>query len=819
MTGMFTEFRLAARSLSKAPGFSLLAIMILGIGLGFTVFMYSALNGYIFSPLPFDEADRIMHLERNQLSEGIESMEVTQADFVDWRREQTSFDDISGFYEGTVNISGVGADRPDRYDGAFITPGGLSQLRVQPELGRFFREEEGQPGGPDVVLLGYNVWQFRYNGDTNIVGRIIRVNSKPAEIVGVMPERFRFPINSDVWVPLKIDLSEFDERIDGTTLEVFGRLRDGVSQDQALAEFQTLAANLEAAHPDTNDGISAVIKPYTDEYIGGGTEQAILTLFAGAVLIMLIACANVANLIMARAVKRQREMAIRAAIGSTRGRLVMTVLAETTILALLASVLALFASYWGGRAVMNYFVATDSAPPFWVDLEPDMGVFLVTVGIALSAAFIAGIMPALRAAKIDLNSNLKEGGHGMAGGVSKMATTLVVVEIALSCALLVGAGLVSRSIIEMNQRELGADVENVIVGRMGLFEEAYPTGASQRQFFRDVADRMAAQPGVIASTATTSLPGDFASGFEWITIDGYELPTEVYGRFSPYTQVAFVEPDYFPMFAIPVIAGEPFTLADREDTEPVVMVTRQFVEWAFPDMPMQEAIGRRVRFAEVGHLETDEVWRRIVAVTESVHIDDLTDDPQPTTFVPLAQQPSRFAFVAAKIRGDALAFADRFRSTVQQVDSDIPVYWLQTAEQRIQAQISGPNVQMVLFMLMAAAAIMLSAGGLYAVLAYSVGQRTQEIGVRRALGALDQSIIRMVARRGTWQLGLGLGVGLILAFGFGQLLSNQLFGVDPLDPLSYLIAISVLGIATVLATLVPTRRALRIDPMQALRYE
>ena len=816
MTGMIYEFRLAARSLAKAPGFSLLAIAILGIGLGFTVFMYTALNGYIFSPLPFDEADRIMHLERNQLSEGIESMEVTQSDFIDWRREQTSFDDISGFYEGTVNISGS-TDRPDRYDGAFITPGGLSQLREQPLLGRLFREEESQPGGPDVVLLGYNVWQFRYNGDANIVGQIVRVNSKPAEVIGVMPQGFSFPLSADVWVPLKIDVSQFDERTDGITLEVFGRLRDGVSQDQALAEFRTIAAGLAETHVE-NEGISAVIKPYTEEYIGGGTQQAILTILAGAVLVLLIACANVANLIMARAVKRQREMAIRAAIGSTRRRLVMTVMAETIILAALASVLALFAAYWGGKAVMAYFVAADQAPPFWVKLEPDLNVFLVTIGIALFAAFVAGLMPALRAAKIDLNSNLKEGGHGMAGGVSKMAGTLVVVEIALSCALLVSAGLTSRSIIEMNQRSVGADTKNVIVGRMALFEESYPTGASQRQFFRDVADRMAADPQVIATSAGTSLPGDYPSGFQWISVEGYELPTEVYGNFAPYTQVAYVEPDYFDLFGIPLLAGDYFKLSDNEDSEPVLVITRQFAEWAFPDVPMAEVVGRRIRFAQADH-ETDEPWRRVVGVTENVHIDGLDDEPQPTTFVPMAQEPVRYAFVIARLRSDPLAFANRFRDVVQQVDSDTPVYWLQTVDQRIAAQLSGPNVQTTLFMLMAAAAILLSAGGLYAVLSYSVGQRTQEIGVRRALGAMDSGIIGMVAKRGAWQLGLGLGVGLILAVGLGQLLSSQLFGVSAFDPLSYIVAVGVLAVATVVATVVPTRRALRIDPMQALRYE
>jgi putative ABC transport system permease protein len=818
MTGLFTEFRLAARSLAKVPGFSLLAIVILGIGLGFTVFMYTAVNGFIFSPLPFAEPDRIMHLERNQLSEGIESMEVTQADFLDWRREQTSFHDISGFYEGTVNISGSDG-RADRYDGAFITPGGMPQLQVQPLLGRMFLEEEGLPGGPDVVLLGYNVWQFRYNADPNIVGQTIRVNSRSAEVVGVMPQGFRFPVNSDVWVPLKIDVSEFEERIDGTTLEVFGRLRDGVSRDQALAELDTIAANLEAEYPDYNDGIRGVIKPYTEEYIGEGTRQAIFTIFAGSLLVMLIACANVANLIMARAVKRQREMAIRAAIGSTRGRLIMTVMAETIILALLAAVLALFAAYWGGKAVMAYLIANDNAPEFWVSFEPDLHVFMVAIGIALFAAFIAGLMPALRAAKIDLNSNLKEGGHGMAGGVSKMATTLVVVEIALSCALLVSAGLTSRSIIEMNQREIGADIENVVVGRMGLFEEAYPTPADQHQFFRDVADRMSEHPAVISATSGTSLPGDFPSGFQWITVEGYDLPTDVFGDFDPYTQVAWVEPDYFDLFGIPLLAGQFYTEADRLDTEPVIVVTQQFAEWSFPEMPLADVVGRRVRFAQVEHTDTDEPWRRIVGVIGSVHIDSLDDEPQPTTFVPMAQEPVRFAFVIAKVRGEPLAFADTFRDIVLRVDSDTPVYWLSTAEQRMNQQMSGPNIQMTLFMLMAAAAILLSAGGLYAVLSYSVGQRTQEIGVRRALGADDKGIISMVAKRGAWQLALGLGFGLILAVGLGQALSNQLFGIDPLDPLSYLVAMIVLAVATVLATLVPTRRALRIDPMQALRYE
>ena len=384
---------------------------------------------------------------------------------------------------------------------------------------------------------------------------------------------------------------------------MFGRLRDGVTREQALAEFDAIAAELEELHPQYNDGIRSVIKPYTEEYIGEGTRQAVWTITAGALLVLLIACANVANLIMARAVKRQREMAIRAAIGSTRKRLVMTVMAETVILAMLASVLALFAAYWGGKAVMAYLVSTDNAPEFWVSFEPDLNVLLVTIGVALFAALVAGLFPALRAAKLDLNSHLKEGGHGSTGGVSKMAATLVVVEIALSCALLVAAGLTARSILEMNQREIGADVENVLVGRMGLFEEAYPEPEARHAFFREVADRMATNPQVVASTAATSLPGEFPSGFNWITVEGYELPTEVYGNFDPWTQVAWVEPDYFDLFGIELLAGELFTAADRIDSEFVIVITRQFAEWAFPDMPLADVVGRRVALRPGGSRE------------------------------------------------------------------------------------------------------------------------------------------------------------------------------------------------------------------------
>lgn len=811
MLPVWHEFKTAFRSLCKAPGFSLLAIGILAVGLAATIFMFGAIKGYILSPLPFPQSERLMHLERNRLAAGIESMEVTQHEFVTWREQQGSFTDLAGFYTGTVNLSGAGADRPERYDGAFITGNAFGILQANPLLGRTLQEADSRPGAPDVVLLGYSVWQFRYNGDPGIVGRTVRVNSRDAVVIGVMPQGFSFPITQDVWVPLRIDLAQLRHRLDGTTLEVFGRLRAGVTQAQARENMNALAAGLAQLHPETNEGVGAVVQPYAYEYVDRETRATIMTMFAAVSLVLLIACANVANLILVRAIARRREMAVRTALGASRWRITTRILAESLMLSLTASALGLVVADFAGEAMIDSLRAGDANVPFWVDTSTDWQVAAFAIGAGILSSLFAGLIPALRATRMDVNSNLKDGTLGaIGGGAGALSRMLVIAEIALSCVLLVSAGLMLRSLIAMDQRDLGADIRNVLTARIGLFEEQYPSGAEQTAFFDQLVEQLRAEPDVRAVAAATSLPGANES-YMGYHLDGKLAAPDTQPPFGYWTAA---DPGFFDMFDVTVVQGRAYDARDRAETQPVIVVDRLFAERAWPG---EDAIGRQVKLGSAN--EDDEPWRTVIGVVENVHMAEADDPPRESLYVPMTQNPVRFSFVAVRPAGDALAFANRLRDTVLLLNPDMPLYWVRTLEEWVVYGAWTERLVSINFQVFGAIALLLASVGIYAVLAYSVAQRTREIGVRRALGAGNQRIIGTVARQSFTQLAVGLGVGLLLALGFAQLMSSMLIGVDAFDPLTFATVIVVLGGAAVLAATVPTLRALRVNPVQALRYE
>lgn len=812
MKAMFRELSNALRGLRRAPGFTALVVLVLGVGLGSTIFMFGAIKGYILEPLPFPESHELMHLETNNLPRGEESLEVYQLDYLAWRDQQQSFTELAAFYNGTVNLSGAGADRPDRYDGAFITGNAFDVLGARAHIGRTLAPRDSEVGAPDVVLLGYATWMHRYNGDAAILGETIRVNARDATVVGVMPPEFAFPLNQDVWVPLQIDPAKLEQRTDGSTLEVFGRLKDGVDRETAAAEMNALTARLAADYPETHEGLGAVVKPYAHEYVDQGTRTAIYTMFAAVVMVLVMACANTANLVLVRATRRGRELAIRSALGASRRRLVGRVMAECLILSLLAAGLGFVLADWAGTAMITALRSGDAQIPFWVDTSNDLRVVLFTLGSAVLVTLLAGLLPALRGTRVDVNESLKDGSGGSSNArAGRLSRGLVVFEIALSCVLLVCAGLMLRSILNIDKRDYGADTSNILLGRMGLFEEQYPTPESRERFFGELAAHLESRPGVVKATVAAALPGT-QEYYTKYAVPGGGNPAEQFEQ-TEWMNWTVTTPGVFEMLKIPVLRGRVYDGRDRSDTAPVVVVSRQFAEDAWPG---EDALGRQIA---LGSSNDPELYRTVIGVVDDVHLAQADDQSRGAIFVPMSQNPMQFAFAAMRTAGDPLAFGEELRQAVLSLDPDLPVYWVQTLDYWIAFGGWTDKLVAINFEIFGAIALVLAAVGMYGVLAYSVAQRTREIGVRRALGADDSRILRAMARQSTWQLGVGLGIGMVLAFGFAQLMGSMLVDVNVSDPLTYLGVFAVLGLVTVFAAAVPTLRALRVNPVEALRHE
>lgn len=809
---IFDDIKYAMRMLIKSPGFSLLTLTILSLGLGAAIFGFGLLHAIVLKPLPFDEPHELIHLETAILERDINSREVTFDDFKDWRSTQTSFEDLGGFYSGTVNIRGT--EKPERFDGGFMSWGSLPIIGVDPVMGRTFRESDSVFGAPYVIILGYQVWQRTFNGDEDILGQIIRVNGKDTEVIGVMPDGFHFPIEEDVWVPLRYDDSE-RTRGEGMTLEVFGRLKDNVSLGQATAEFQGITSQLATAYPDTNDGVTAVLKPYNDEYVDEGTQTAIWTMMAAVTFVLLIACANVANLLISRTSGRTQEVAIRSAMGAGRKRLVMQMLVESFLLALGGTLIGLVIAYWSMQGMVRFFGDSGVGLPFWVQLKLDGWSAVFAIAAATFTALIAGLAPAMRASGIGINLVLRENSRGSTSRQMKwLSQSLVVAEIALSFILLVLAGLTIRSSLVLQDFDVGARTDSMLTVRVGLPDAEYPEPASQAQFYEQLNERIREIRGVTAGAVTHGLPGTWNAGFNAYLPEGEEVSDDERLEYAPYIRIT---QGYFDAFEAPLLKGRDFDSRDTADSLPVVIVSQYFATETFGN---EDPIGRQVRFGESGNADSPAVWRTIVGVSPDIKQTGIQDDEQrPHFYVPHAQDTIRFMSVAVRTSGDPKSMVPALRDVIQLLDPELPLYWVRTLEEDYKEQIAPSRILGICFGAFALIALLLAAGGLYGVISFNVNQRTPELGIRRALGANDKSIVGIVSKQAGIQLGLGLGLGILGGVFFSQIMESLLVGVSALDPWTYIGVALMLIAAVVIASLVPTRRAIRIDPMAALRYE
>lgn len=812
MDGFVKDVKYAWRGLRKNPSVSVIAVVALGLGIGLTTVMFSIVYGALHRGLPFDGAERIMHLERANPEAGFTSMEVTVHDYRDWEARQRSFAHLGAFYMGTVNIRGT--ERPERFEGAFMTANVFDVVGVQPILGRAFTAEEEAPGAPQVAVIGYDVWQERFGGSRDVLGMQVSINGEPGEIVGVMPEDFRFPVLQEVWVPLRLDPVAL-ERGTGTTLEVVGLLEPGISVDRAAVEFTGIAAQLAQEHPSTNAGVTSVIKPYTDEFIGQEERSLLYAMLMTVVLVLVIACANVANLLLARAAMRTRDLAIRTAMGAERWRVFVQLLAEAAVLAAVGAILGTAIAWVGIEAFDRAVAPTD--PPFWLQFQLDAPILGFVLAISAVAAIAAGMVPAIKASAADVNSILKDDSRGSSSmRIGRLSRVLVMAEVALSMALLVASGLMVKGVVKLNNEDLGFPTGNVFTARVGLFEEQYPDPASRLMVWEDLERRVASIPGVAAAGLTQAIPGTGSWGMA-IHVDGQEYAA---ASDIPDTRMLTVSPNFFPTFEMELVRGRWFETGDNADAPLVVVVNERFVETHFPD---GQAIGRRIR---LGGFETTAPWREIVGVVPNYRMEGLGNvDPgapidQDGIYVPISQYDQRFLTIAARVEGVApLSITADVRDAMASVDADTPIYFVQTVEQAIEQNTWFYRIFGNLFLAFGFAALFLASVGLYGVMSFGVSQRTGEMGIRMALGAEGRQVMGLILRQGLSQIVIGVVVGTGIAFLVARGLQIVLYQVEPFDPVTFGGVFVLLVLTGLMASFVPALRATRVDPMAALRTE
>ena len=813
MSAILSHLRYGLRMLVRRPGLSVSAVTALALGIGLTTTMFSIVYVAVIKGLPFEEADRLVALFRNRPAQGVEFMGVSIHDFEDWRRQQTSFEDIAAYYAETVNVGGT-EDRPIRYLGAYASARLFDLLRVQPILGRTFRPEEDHPSTPPVMILSYRAWQDRFMGDPTVIGRTVRANAEPTTIVGVMPEKFGFPGQMDAWLPLRIDPLAFSRSggpaLEGTQVNAVGRLKDGISLEQAQAEMSAIAGRLATEYPESNQGIGITAMRQADTFIGPEAARMLYTMLAAVFGVLLIACANVANLLLARGVDRSKEVAIRTALGAGRGRTIAQLLVETLVLTTVGAAAGLLVAMVG----MNFFnaaLATQEMPLwFVVDLEPAVLGFVV--GLALISTLLAGTIPAVRASRTNVAEIMNDEARGSSSQrMGRISRGLVVAQLAVSCSLLVAAGLMIRTVINVARFDYGFDTANVFTARVGLFEKDYPTPAAQIQFYDGLLDRLAGHTGLRAAAFASDLPGRGTGQMLPLTVDGVAYATD---QDHPLARRIVITPDYFSVVGVAPLRGRAFARTDGPDGDPVAIVNERFVALFFPN---QDPLGARIKLGP-----GDVPWRRIVGVVPDLFVGGAIgglNQRHEGVYIPLAQNVINFMSLVARTEQAPATHAATIQGEVNRMDAALPLYWVRSLRDQYALDSWFYRAFGSLFVAFGLAALAMATIGLYGIMAFSANTRTREIGVRMALGADRRNVLLLILRQGAWQLGVGLAVGLGLAALLSRALGILLFNVRPWDPTIFGAVVMALALAGLVACLIPATRATRTDPVDALRYD
>lgn len=803
------DLEYAIRFLTKRWAFTGVATVVLALGIGLTATMFAIIDGVVLRGPDYRDVDRIAYLQTT-IPQSQYFQQVRIHDYLDWRERQTVFDEMAAYSFAGASISGDGS-RAERFRAARISHTLLDMLGVGPFMGRGFTEEEELSADPDVVILGYHVWVNRYDRDPNILGRTLRVNARPTTVVGVMPAGFRFPENQDMWLPLAVDPSRLERR-EGPGFSVIGRMSEGVDLDMARARMTAVASQLEAEYPEANRDIAPVVRSWKDSvFVGPDTRGLLYTMFVAVVGVLLIACANVANLLFALTMARGKELAVRTAMGAERGRVIRQLLLESLVLSGLGAILGVGLT-WGSLGLFERAIAGLN-PPAWMTFDIDGSVLLFVVGAGVVAAFAAGLMPALHATRSDVAAILRDQSRGSSShSVNRWSAGLVGLEVALSCALLVGAGLTVRSTLKVGSADLGARTDGLLVAGLPLPAETYPDSAARIALVKRFERDLQALPGVRAAAVGSAVPG-LGTSNNWYGIRDREYANDAEYSFAGTTTVS---PDYFDVFDIPILAGRTFTTNDGMGSELVVIVDQRFAD---KNWPGEEPLGRQVR---LGRGDSENPWMTVVGLVPTVTMSRPTQfgaNPPESIFVPTGQRQMGGVQLVARAGADPRALAPLLREMVAGIDADIPISTLDTHEQLLRDSHLEYLIIGGMFSIFGAVALLLASVGLYAVMAYSVSRRQTEVGVRMAMGADAGRIVRLILLQGSRPLGIGLLVGLLLAVGLGRALSSQLFGVSTVDPLTFGGVPVFLTLVSLAALLGPATRASRIAPVVALRED
>lgn len=805
MSQLFTDLRSGVRMFVKYPTLSIVAILTLGLGIGLSTTVFCVVNGGLFKGLPFPDADRVVAVVATNVGQNQPQQLISAQDFEIWKQRQTSFERIGAYSFSPINLS-TEEGRPERFSGGQLSVAAFEALGVQPIRGRGFREGDDQPGAEPIVLLGYDLWRDRYGSAPDIVGRTIRANGGPRTVIGIMPAKFAFPVRESLWTPLPME--SVKPRGQGPTYLVIARLKPDVDIRQARVQATTIASQLAREFPETNRGVGADVLPYAKTILGPQIYSLLYTMLGAGIGVLLIACVNVSNLLVARASLRRREVAVRMALGAGRNRVVRQHLTEVLVLATAGGAIGIVLSVFG----MRWFTQALSInpPPFWINFRLDYRVMLFVLGLIVIASVFAGTLPALHAARVSAGAALKEDSRGSTSGrLGRFSSGLVVVELAVSCGLLIAAGLMIKSVVQLKYVRLPFTIDNILTARVDLPRGSYPDSTASIRFFEQLLPRLREIPGVESATLSDGLP---AAGNGVITV---QIEGKAYTQTSDYplAREGIVTAGYFETFQTPVLSGREFSSADVAGSQPVAIVNESFARTHFPGV---DPVGRQMKRIRPA---SKEPWLAIVGVVPDLIMEGIgNNNASPVGYyIPIAQSDvANGVRIAVRTRGEPGAMSSQLRSAVASLDPDLAIYEVSTLQRVMDRQTWFYTVFGTFFMTFGFCALFLAAAGLYGVMSFAVTQRTREMGVRSALGAQGAQLVLLVMRKSVLQLAIGLALGLLLAWGASNALQPVLYHVHPRDSAVFAAVVGTLAIASLVASFLPARRVTRIDPVLAL---
>jgi len=820
MAALLQDIRYCVRSLVKTPGFTAVAVIVLALGIGANTAIFTVVNAVLLRPLPYPGSDQLVMLwETNpRFQIGVDTLPVTHGNFMDWREQNSVFEYVSALGVGRWNLTGSG--EPERISGASVSPNFFRLMGTETKLGRAFRDDEEKPGAGKVVVISHALWQRRFAGEPGVIGKTMTLDGESYTVIGVAPVGFQFPrakempyfvgvaTQTDLWRPMTLGDDFVNKKRANHQLCVMAKLNPSVTREQAQTEMTAIAERLEQSYPDSNQGIGVKVVPLNEQVVGN-VRVALLVLMGAVALVLLIACANVANLLLARSSARQKEIAIRTALGASRGRIVRQLLTEALLLSMTAAAAGTLLSLWGIKAMLS--LSRENLPRAY-EISVDVRVLGFTVAIALLTSVLFGLTPALQASKINLSESLKEGSRGLSGGQrsNHVRSALVIAEVALSLVLLIGAGLMIKSLTGLLKVDPGFKPDNTLTMHIALLGSKYPSANQQIAFFQDVTHRVETLPGVESVGLISSAPlsgGVYAGGF---SIEGRVATSEADDLVADRRMIS---PEYFNALGIPLLKGRGFSDRDDQASPGVVIVSES---WARRFLANEDPIDKRIK---LGGRDSTRPWLSIVGIAGDVRDTALESDARPCVYIPYPQFPSSGMTLVVRATFDPNLLISGIRDEVWAVDKDQPVTEVKTMDQYVADSVSPRRFNVLLLAIFASLALGLASVGIYGVMAYSVTQRIHEIGIRVALGAQSSHVMKLVVGRGMALVVVGVAIGLAGALALTRVMTSLLYGVSATDPMTFAVVPAVLVAVALLASYIPARRATKVDPMIALRCE